>query len=449
MRSSVPKVLHPLCGRPLIAWPVEAARGPGAGRVIVVDNPKRRLADHLPDGVEVAIQEEPRGTATRRGGRLAARPDGHGGGHQRRRRAADRRGDRGAGRGARGERGGGDDGDDGARRARRVRARDPRQRRLGPARGRGQGRPATPPPRSSRSARSTPASTRSTAARSSPRSGRSTRTTPRASSTCPTCCPRSARPATRWPRTDRRPRPHARRRRPRRPRVRPEVAQRRILEAHMRDGVTIVDPGSTRIDADGQHRPRHDDRAVHPAQGRDGHRRATPHRRDQHADRHAGRRRRDDPPVPPEPGARGRRRHRRPVRLPAPRRPPARRAKAGTFVEIKNSEIGAGTKVPHLSYIGDADVGEGTNIGAGNITANYDGRHKHRTTIGANVRTSVDTAFVAPVTVGDQAYTGAGTVVTEDVPAGALGIARARQKNIEGYADRKDGDRRDGVHRPS
>ena len=93
--------------------------------------------------------------------------------------------------------------------------------------------------------------------------------------------------------------------------------------------------------------------------------------------------------------------------------------------------------MPHLSYIGDADVGEGTNIGAGNITANYDGRHKHRTTIGANVRTSVDTAFVAPVTVGDNAYTGAGSVITEDVPAGALGIARARQTNIEGYADRK------------
>ena len=96
------------------------------------------------------------------------------------------------------------------------------------------------------------------------------------------------------------------------------------------------------------------------------------------------------------------------------------KAKAGTFVEIKNSEIGAGTKVPHLSYIGDADIGEGTNIGAGNVTANYDGRSKHRTTIGSNVKTSVDTTFVAPVTVGDGAYTGAGTVVTLDVPPGAL-----------------------------
>jgi bifunctional UDP-N-acetylglucosamine pyrophosphorylase/glucosamine-1-phosphate N-acetyltransferase len=113
------------------------------------------------------------------------------------------------------------------------------------------------------------------------------------------------------------------------------------------------------------------------------------------------------------------------------------KAKAGTFVEIKNSEIGPGTKVPHLSYIGDADIGEKTNIGAGNITANYDGKHKHRTTIGSNVRTSVHTSYVAPVTVGDNAYTGAGSVITDDVPEKALAIARARQKNIEGYADRK------------
>ena len=106
-------------------------------------------------------------------------------------------------------------------------------------------------------------------------------------------------------------------------------------------------------------------------------------------------------------------------------------------MEIKNSSIGEGTKVPHLSYIGDADIGPNTNIGASNITANYDGRKKHRTTIGANVRTSVDTAFVAPVTIGDGAYTGAGSVITEDVPENALGIARARQKNIADYAERR------------
>jgi bifunctional UDP-N-acetylglucosamine pyrophosphorylase/glucosamine-1-phosphate N-acetyltransferase len=112
-------------------------------------------------------------------------------------------------------------------------------------------------------------------------------------------------------------------------------------------------------------------------------------------------------------------------------------AKIGTFVEIKNSDIGEGTKVPHLSYLGDADVGEQTNIGAGNVTANYDGREKHRTKIGKRVKTSVDTTFVAPVSVGDDAYTGAGSVITDDVPDGALGIARARQRNVEGYAARK------------
>jgi bifunctional UDP-N-acetylglucosamine pyrophosphorylase / glucosamine-1-phosphate N-acetyltransferase len=113
-------------------------------------------------------------------------------------------------------------------------------------------------------------------------------------------------------------------------------------------------------------------------------------------------------------------------------------AKAGTFVEVKNSDIGPAAKVPHLSYIGDADVGERTNLGAGTITANYDGRRKHRTTIGKRVRGGVDTAFVAPVTVGDDAYTAAGSVVTEDVPAGALAVARARQENVPGYTEQQE-----------
>jgi bifunctional UDP-N-acetylglucosamine pyrophosphorylase/glucosamine-1-phosphate N-acetyltransferase len=112
-------------------------------------------------------------------------------------------------------------------------------------------------------------------------------------------------------------------------------------------------------------------------------------------------------------------------------------AKVGTFVEVKNSDIGAGAKIPHLSYIGDADVGEETNLGAGTITANYDGRVKSRTQIGRRVRGGVDTAFVAPVSVGDEAYTAAGSVITEDVPAGALGVARAKQENVEGYAERE------------
>ncbi len=116
-------------------------------------------------------------------------------------------------------------------------------------------------------------------------------------------------------------------------------------------------------------------------------------------------------------------------------------SKAGTFVEIKNSEIGRGSKVPHLSYIGDADIGERTNIGAGTITANYDGYRKHRTSIGSRVKVSVDTTFMAPVTVGDDAYTAAGSVIGQDVPPGSLagspGVARSQQRNVEGYAERR------------
>ena len=112
-------------------------------------------------------------------------------------------------------------------------------------------------------------------------------------------------------------------------------------------------------------------------------------------------------------------------------------SKVGTFVEVKNSDVGAGSKVPHLSYVGDTDIGEQSNLGAGTITANYDGSAKHRTTIGARVHGGVDTSFVAPVTVGDDAWTAAGTVVTTDVPAGALAVARARQRNIERYAERR------------
>ena len=113
-------------------------------------------------------------------------------------------------------------------------------------------------------------------------------------------------------------------------------------------------------------------------------------------------------------------------------------AKAGTFVEIKNSRIGERTKVPHLSYVGDADVGADTNIAAGNITANQGHtREKSRTVIGSNVRTGVDNAFVAPVTIGDDAWIAAGSVITEDVPPGALAIARARQVVKEGRGGKR------------
>jgi bifunctional UDP-N-acetylglucosamine pyrophosphorylase/glucosamine-1-phosphate N-acetyltransferase len=113
------------------------------------------------------------------------------------------------------------------------------------------------------------------------------------------------------------------------------------------------------------------------------------------------------------------------------------KGKIGTFVETKNAEIGEGSKVPHLSYVGDATIGEGTNIGAASVTVNYDGVAKHRTVIGSHARTGADNMFVAPVTVGDGAYTAAGSIITRDVPAGALGVSRAQQKNVEGWVERR------------
>jgi bifunctional UDP-N-acetylglucosamine pyrophosphorylase / glucosamine-1-phosphate N-acetyltransferase len=113
-----------------------------------------------------------------------------------------------------------------------------------------------------------------------------------------------------------------------------------------------------------------------------------------------------------------------------------RGAKAGAYVEIKASEVGDGSKVPHLSYVGDATIGTGSNVGAATVFVNYDGRAKHRTTVGDDVRIGSDTMLVAPVTVGEGAFTGAGSVITKDVPDGALGVERSEQRNIEGYAER-------------
>jgi bifunctional UDP-N-acetylglucosamine pyrophosphorylase / glucosamine-1-phosphate N-acetyltransferase len=178
----------------------------------------------------------------------------------------------------------------------------------------------------------------------------------------------------------------------------------RINERHMLAGVTIVDPASTWIDADVELEP---DVTIHPF---------TVIRGDVHVARGV------------EIG---------PFCYVRPGTILDEGAKAGTFVEVKNSRIGARTKVPHLSYVGDADIGEDSNIAAGNITANYRpelGPGKQRTTIGDNVRTGVDNAFIAPVTIGDNAWVAAGSVITEDVPPGALAIARARQENKEGYA---------------
>jgi bifunctional UDP-N-acetylglucosamine pyrophosphorylase/glucosamine-1-phosphate N-acetyltransferase len=111
--------------------------------------------------------------------------------------------------------------------------------------------------------------------------------------------------------------------------------------------------------------------------------------------------------------------------------------KAGAFVEMKNAVVGTGSKIPHLSYVGDATIGEGSNIGAATIFVNYDGVEKHHTTVGDQVRIGSDTMLVAPVTIGDGAYTAAGSVITEDVPAGAIGVGRAKQRNVLDWVLRK------------
>jgi bifunctional UDP-N-acetylglucosamine pyrophosphorylase/glucosamine-1-phosphate N-acetyltransferase len=214
-----------------------------------------------------------------------------------------------------------------------------------------------------------------------------------------------------------------------------ELAQARIHEGHLRAGVSIVQPASTTIDAGVRIEP---DAVIEPGCVLRG--RTTigagavvgPHTTTIDATIGAGATvlRSHLVGATAEPGATiG------PFSYLRPGTVLREGAKAGAFVEIKNSDIGVGSKVPHLSYIGDADVGPGTNLGAATITSNYDGYRKHRTTIGAGVRTGVDTTLVAPVTVGDDVFTGAGSVITKDVPAGALGIARARQKNLEGYAE--------------
>ncbi len=111
--------------------------------------------------------------------------------------------------------------------------------------------------------------------------------------------------------------------------------------------------------------------------------------------------------------------------------------KIGNFVEVKNTVVGEGSKIPHLSYIGDTDMGAGVNIGSGTITVNYDGKHKHRTTIEDDAFIGCNTNLVAPVTVGKGSYVAAGSTITKNVPPGSLGVARARQNNIEGWAEKQ------------
>ncbi len=212
----------------------------------------------------------------------------------------------------------------------------------------------------------------------------------------------------------------------------------RINAAHMDNGVTILDPETTFIDA-GVRIGR--DTVIHPLTFLEGETRIGagceigPSTRivDSRVDEGAtvqfsvvsGARIRRDAAVGPYAHVR-------------PGTELAEGARAGAFVEIKASRIGRGSKVPHLAYVGDATVGEGTNVGAATVTVNYDGYAKHRTVIGNEVRIGSDTMLVAPVRIGDGAVTGAGSVITRDVPPGALGVERSEQRNIEGYRARKD-----------
>ena len=438
MRSSLPKVLHPLCGRPLISWPVQAARSAGAGKVVVVDNPKRRLEDHLPEDVEVAIQEQPNGT----GDAVAAAREHFADGatvvvingdvplitvetlqdivdaHERAEAVATVTTM---------------ELDDPSGYGRVVRDRNGDFERVVETKADGD---ATDAERAIREVNvgvyAFEGSTLLKAlAELEPANAQGELYLPEVLPKLLATGERViahpiADPASMLQVNNR----------VELARV-TAVAQAQIHERHQLNGVTIVNPAATTIDADvtiGR------DTVIEPGTTLKG--------RTQIG---------DEAVIGPnstlidatigdgvsvihsylvqatveDHGTIGPFAYLRPDTHLHPN------AKAGAFVEIKNSTIGRGSKVPHLSYIGDADVGENTNIGASNITANYDGVRKHRTKIGANVRTSVDTAFVAPVEVGDGAYTGAGSVITDDVPPGALGIARARQSNIEGYADRR------------
>jgi bifunctional UDP-N-acetylglucosamine pyrophosphorylase/glucosamine-1-phosphate N-acetyltransferase len=438
MRSKLPKVLHPLCGRPLIAWPVAAAKEAGAARVVVVDNPKKRLQDLLGDDVEVAIQQEPKGTGDAvaaaaalidptatvvviNGDVALLTPEAIKSlveAHEAAGAAAtmatmelDEPGTYG----------------------RVIRDKDGSVLRVAEAKAEGDATPEELEIREVNSgvyafdggalvaALQTLDSDNAQGELYLPDVLPAMRKAGRTVAAHPIGDPDLTHGV-----DDRTDLAYAH-----------QVAQRRIHTRHMLGGVTIVDPASTTIDADvtigtdtviePYAQLRGDTRiganttigamsTLIDTQVGDGVTILHSHLTGAKVD--------DGATVGPF----------------AYLRPDAHlhpKAKAGTFVEIKNSEIGEGAKVPHLSYIGDADIGPGTNIGAGNITANYDGKNKHRTTIGANVRTASDTVFVAPVTVSDNAVTGAGSVVTDDVPEGALAISRGRQKNIEGYADRR------------
>jgi bifunctional UDP-N-acetylglucosamine pyrophosphorylase/glucosamine-1-phosphate N-acetyltransferase len=438
MRSALPKVLHPVCGRPMILWPIAAARAAGAKKVVVVDGPDRELESVLPDDVEIVVQAEAKGTgdAVRAAipafdpgapvvilsgdvplitaqaiGELAAAHDAAKAGAT----LVSMRLEDPAGYG------------------RVVRAADGSVERIVETKAGGD---ATPEELAldevnagiyafdADSLASALGELRSDNAQGEyylpdvlpllREQGRTVAALEIADPTGALGVNDRADLATVT-----------------------ALARRRIQAAHMRAGVTLLDPSSTAIDAGveiGQ------DTVIGAATSLLGATRIGASGRvgplTTVIDSSVGDGAKvvhsylDSAEVGDEVSV-------GPFAYLRPGAVLRRGSKAGTFVEIKNSDIGEGAKIPHLSYIGDTDLGEGSNLGAGTITANYDGRAKHRTTIGARVRGGVDTAFVAPVTVGDDAYTAAGSVITEDVPPGALGVAREKQRNVPDYADRR------------
>jgi bifunctional UDP-N-acetylglucosamine pyrophosphorylase/glucosamine-1-phosphate N-acetyltransferase len=441
MRSSLPKMLHPVCGRPMVAWPISAAREAGADRVAVIVSPKHDLSPGLPEGTETVVQPEPDGT----GGALRAAIDLIGdaetvvvlsGDHPVVSPAAvaellDAHADADAGAtvmtavleepGSYG----------------RI-IRDPDSgdlARIVEAKGEGD---ATPEELEIREVNTgTYAFAAGPLADALAQIGNENSQGEYYIGDVLPLIRESGRRVLANVTEDEGVMMGVN------TRVELAIAEaearRRILEAHMLAGVTIVDPASTWVDAGVEIAP---DARIEPGttlrgatsvganttvgplttliDTRLGEGVVSPHSYLVECEVL------DGCSVGPFAYVR-------------PGTELAAGAKAGSFVEIKNSKIGEGAKVPHLSYVGDAEVGAGSNLGAGTVTANYDGFRKNRTVIGDQVRIGVDTMLIAPVQVGDRAYTGAGAVVKDDVPEGALAVSDNDQRNIEGYADEKAG----------
>jgi bifunctional UDP-N-acetylglucosamine pyrophosphorylase/glucosamine-1-phosphate N-acetyltransferase len=432
MRSRTPKVLHELCGRPMVLWPVHAALAAGAERVVVVDSPERALQRVLPHGVELAVQPKPDGTGGAVLAALAHLDAGTDGAGPPRGPLVVLSGDVPLISAASiselaeaHERGGAAATmattvlEDPTGYGRVVRDASGAVERVVETKAEGD---ASEEERRIREVNTGIYAFRAQALRDalpelSADNAQGELYLPQVLELLRAEGERIAAHAVEDAAlvlgiNDRLTLAHVR-----------KIAQRQIHEQHMRAGVEIVDPSATVIDADVQIGA---DTVIEPfstIRGRSKIGVGCTIRHSYLVECTIE----DGATVGPfaylRPGAVLR-----------------AGAKVGTFVEVKNSEIGAGAKVPHLSYIGDAEVGEGSNLGAGSITANYDGRAKHRTKIGKGVQGGVNTAYVAPVTVGDDSYTAAGSVITEEVPEGALAVARARQKNIEGYSERAKGD---------